>query len=105
MAVSVYVGIINTAWVEGVDAHRPAGVQDSVVVEHNAHMGNSTLFVVKKSEVAFERLLEKVDQTALAGLLAGVAKQADAGHSEGNLGESAAVDAKGTAPAPEVGTV
>ena len=58
--------------------HYPTGsfgtVYNGLVVQQYAHMGDTAILLIKKSEVAALRMLQKINQFAHLGLLTGIAR-------------------------------
>ena len=61
--------------VEVIDADFARSMDDLLVADDDAHMGDAAVFVAKESEVARLSLLQEIDQLAAIDLLRGVARK------------------------------
>ena len=63
----------NPHIVDLIDAHFTGGMNDLMSIEQDADMGDLSLFIIEKGQIAGARLFQESDGLPLSGLLIGIA--------------------------------
>ena len=100
VGMDVSVGVKNPGLIQAIDAHFSVGMQDVVVFHNQPDMGDFTLGVVKKRQIARSAFFDKTQGFPQEGLVFGVPWNGGSAQAIHHLSESAAIDPKRSFAAP-----
>ena len=93
---------INPFVINPVDLYFSGSMNDVFVVQHQANMNNSSGFVIKKSQIAGQSCLQKINNFSLFCLLPGISFQLNVLLQINSLGKTGTINAKMCSSAPSI---